>query len=409
MMRVALAALLLISAAAAALAQRPGAPPPPPPFSEREITEADEAALRLFKAGNNAFAAGRYEEAIQLYDQCLKAVPDHPAIWSNKAGAHALRGTTALNAAAFTQDAVARKSGLEAARRDFREAAAAAGKAVELLNNVRVPAEPALRASHEAHLLMALQGRAEALRLMASYVDQSYATAAAEAFHDYIDAETDEGHRRAAQLSVGQMLLMANKYIESSDEYQKLVAQNPYDAEALVGAGVALVNYGFATNDQATIERGLDYLRRFVESAPASHRLKGSTEEALAYLKQHPPTPMLESPAVLGARGKVIPPDQAAGAARPPVDAGVINGKAVSLPKPPYPLIAKFARAQSTVSVQVLIDEGGNVKEARAIGGHPLLRAVSVAAALRAKFTPTLLSGQPVNVTGVVTYNFVAQ
>ena len=92
-----------------------------------------------------------------------------------------------------------------------------------------------------------------------------------------------------------------------------------------------------------------------------------------------------------------------------PISAGVLNGKALSLPKPQYPAIARQAHASGTVMVQVLIDEAGNVIAAHAISGHPLLQAVSVQAARQAKFSPTRLSGQPVKVNGVIQYNFVAQ
>lgn len=92
---------------------------------------------------------------------------------------------------------------------------------------------------------------------------------------------------------------------------------------------------------------------------------------------------------------------------RAPISGGVLNGKAVSLPKPPYPAIAKSARAAGTVVVQVTIDESGKVISARAISGHPLLQAAAVQAAYGARFSPTQLSGQPVKVTGTISYNFV--
>jgi len=87
---------------------------------------------------------------------------------------------------------------------------------------------------------------------------------------------------------------------------------------------------------------------------------------------------------------------------------GVLNGKAESLPAPAYPPAAKAVRAEGSVSVQVIIDETGTVISATAVSGHPLLRAASVAAAQAAKFQPTLLNGNPVRVSGVLTYNFVA-
>ena len=94
---------------------------------------------------------------------------------------------------------------------------------------------------------------------------------------------------------------------------------------------------------------------------------------------------------------------------RAPISGGVLNGKAINLPKPSYPPIARSAHASGTVVVQVVIDENGRVISAHAVSGHPLLQAVSVGAARQARFSPTKLSGQPVKVTGVITYNFVAQ
>ncbi len=90
------------------------------------------------------------------------------------------------------------------------------------------------------------------------------------------------------------------------------------------------------------------------------------------------------------------------------ISGGVLNGKARSLPKPPYPAAARAVRAGGPVTVQVLIDENGNVVSASAVSGHPLLRAAAASAARGAKFSPTMLSGQPVKVSGVITYNFVA-
>jgi TonB family protein len=89
------------------------------------------------------------------------------------------------------------------------------------------------------------------------------------------------------------------------------------------------------------------------------------------------------------------------------ISGGVLNGKAISLPPPEYPPAAMAVRASGAVSVQVLIDENGSVISAAAVSGHPLLRAAAEAAAREAKFSPTLLSGQSVKVSGILTYNFV--
>jgi TonB family protein len=91
----------------------------------------------------------------------------------------------------------------------------------------------------------------------------------------------------------------------------------------------------------------------------------------------------------------------------PPVQSmGVINGKATSLPKPIYPAAAKAVHAQGTVNVKVMIDESGHVVSADAISGHPLLRHAAETAARGARFTPTLLSGTAVRISGTIVYNF---
>jgi TonB family protein len=94
---------------------------------------------------------------------------------------------------------------------------------------------------------------------------------------------------------------------------------------------------------------------------------------------------------------------------RRPISGGVLNGKAIVLPKPEYPAEAKSAGVAGSVAVQVTVDEMGNVIEAKAVSGHPLLQQVSVNAAMQARFSPTSLMGEPVKVTGMLVYNFVRQ
>ena len=91
------------------------------------------------------------------------------------------------------------------------------------------------------------------------------------------------------------------------------------------------------------------------------------------------------------------------------INGGVLNGKATDMPLPEYPVIARAAHASGAVTVEIMIDESGAVVAARAVDGHPLLQAAAVNAARRASFTPTRLNGEPVRVTGVMVYNFVAQ
>jgi TonB family protein len=88
------------------------------------------------------------------------------------------------------------------------------------------------------------------------------------------------------------------------------------------------------------------------------------------------------------------------------VSGGVLQGSAIRKVQPPYPPIAKAARASGAVQVQVLIGETGEVIEANVVNGHPLLRDAALQAARQWVFKPTELSGVAVKVQGVLTFNF---
>jgi hypothetical protein len=101
-----------------------------------------------------------------------------------------------------------------------------------------------------------------------------------------------------------------------------------------------------------------------------------------------------DTPVVAGERDVVV------------YDKQVLNGGAVFLPAPLYPKSARLMNVKGLVQVAVVIDTEGNVRSANAISGPPLLRRPSEDAALKARFKPTLLSGEPVEVSGVIVYNF---
>jgi TonB family protein len=114
-------------------------------------------------------------------------------------------------------------------------------------------------------------------------------------------------------------------------------------------------------------------------------------------------TNTVDSPAV---RIDSEPPPPAPRPLLKPVSGGVLNGTALSLPSPIYPDTARRMRIAGVVVVEVVLDETGKVISAHATSGPSALRDVAVQAALKARFSPTKLSGQPVKVTGVINYKF---
>jgi Gram-negative bacterial TonB protein C-terminal len=90
------------------------------------------------------------------------------------------------------------------------------------------------------------------------------------------------------------------------------------------------------------------------------------------------------------------------------ISLGVVNGKALNLVRPEFSLAAKSVNVRGSVNVSILIDEEGNVIDAKAVSGHPLLRANSVSAALKSTFEPITIGGNPVRVRGIIVYNYIS-
>src|SRR5215510_12302307 len=84
-----------------------------------------------------------------------------------------------------------------------------------------------------------------------------------------------------------------------------------------------------------------------------------------------------------------------------------LKQEAIKKVEPVFPPIAKAARASGEVKVEVTIDKAGKVISARVLSGHPLLRDAALTAARQWEFKPTMVSGKPAKVSGILTFNFV--
>lgn len=85
----------------------------------------------------------------------------------------------------------------------------------------------------------------------------------------------------------------------------------------------------------------------------------------------------------------------------------LVLGKIVNNPKPDYPAKARNAFIGGTVEVTVKIDEKGKVTEIEKVNGNTALQGAAVAAALKAKFSPTYCDGFEARISGVIVYNFL--
>jgi len=82
------------------------------------------------------------------------------------------------------------------------------------------------------------------------------------------------------------------------------------------------------------------------------------------------------------------------------------QGRVLRRVQPPYPVIAKQARIEGSVRVQIDISEDGAVTNVTLLSGHPLLNDAALRAAKQWQFIPTELNGQRVRAIGMITFNF---
>jgi tetratricopeptide (TPR) repeat protein len=261
----------------------------------------NEIITRTFKAGNDALTLGtdaskarkrdeainHYSTAITQYSEGIAADPEQPALLTNRSIAFRARGVERFNSAIESKDDAAKSSNLEGAKKDFKDAVESADQAIKLLKAQTAPAptDAAALKAYNGNKLSALSARAEAMRLFVSKTDQTQAEAGIAAYEEYLAAETDEAKKSKAQMDAAKMLFEANAFDRAVTEYQKILTTNPDNVDALVYAGLSLINVGYSTNDKAKFQEGANYLQRFVDKAPETHSLKADAKAVLENIK----------------------------------------------------------------------------------------------------------------------------
>lgn len=243
---------------------------------------------RTFKSGQEALSSKRWDDAVTSFKEGLAADPEQDALWVGLAEAYRLRGAERYNTAVKTKgDDAARDAGIKSAQQDWREAATASAKAIEIVKKKPAGAstDPTAAAQQRQNRLAAFDVRAKAMLLFVSKVDQTQADAGLLAFNDYMEAETDAVKKARAHNELAKMLLDAGATDKALAEYQKILTGDPDNVDALMGAGLALYNLAYASNDKAKFQEAANYLQRFVDKAPDTNPLKADAKAVLEEVK----------------------------------------------------------------------------------------------------------------------------
>lgn len=145
------------------------------------------------------------------------------------------------------------------------------------------------------------------------------------------------------------------------------------------------------------------------KSPPAGSALSNAAEVAKAESKPEPTKPIIvqnapreENLAAKKPKQSDPVPEKDAG----PMQVGSLVSYATNRTNPIYPAVARTMRTSGVVRVEVMVNELGEVEEVQRTSGPSLLQDAAKDAVMKWRFKPFVRDGQPVRVTGFVSFNF---
>jgi tetratricopeptide (TPR) repeat protein len=257
--------------------------------------KANEIVNASLKEGGAAYDAKNYDLAIAKFDEGYKIDPDFagsaPVLLNNKGLALLGRATDSYNKSVKADDAT-RASLKESAKNDLLEAVASSERSLEILKTATTT-DPNIQKNYDVNKFLALTNRKTAYRLMAQTgVERNKGKEALLAFQEYIAAEPDAARKSKAQLDLALTLQDSNEFELAITEFQKILETDPNNVDALVGIGLSMVNVGYINLEsdpakgKAQLQEAANYLQKFVDVAPDTHKFKEDAKSAIASLKE---------------------------------------------------------------------------------------------------------------------------
>ena len=208
------------------------------------------------------------------------------------------------------------------------------------------------------------------------------------ALADYNKAVELKADDPVAFLNRGRTHYNLKSFDKAIADYDKSIDLNPKDTFAYFNRGVSHEKMGNATKAVADYQKAIQ-LDPANETAKSSlKRLQDEQAEALAKLQPVPvPTPAVKPPEFLNLGNLTV-------------------DSATKMVTPIYSPIAQRSNIEGRVTVDIELDEKGNVVQAKATTGHQLLRGSAEDAARKSKFKPAMLGDLAIKAKGSITYNF---
>jgi tetratricopeptide (TPR) repeat protein len=242
------------------------------------------------KAGVDAYKALNYDGAIAEFDRGIQADPEFvgsaPVFLNYKGLAHQKRALAAYNSTTQS-DAAAKLAAQEKIKSDLSSAFTSFNRGLEIIDKAPATVTAELKnvpTTRMQILSNMLDTYGYAARISPDPTRDATAGAILE---QYITAETDVTKRNAALLTFASNMNGAGELKTAAAAYRKVLQDAPDNPDALVGLGLALYSEGSLTSppNKEALQEGLNYMQRFVDTAPDTHKLKESTKAIIEELK----------------------------------------------------------------------------------------------------------------------------
>jgi len=254
----------------------------------KKAEDANKVVNTALKAGATAFEAKDYDTAIAEFSKGVDADPafagSAPPLLNYKGVALQRRAMATYNA---SSDPSARAAATPKIKADIDAAVISFNRGLEIIktDGPTSGVEPARLALTKTQLLSnLLEAHGIGARLVP---DPARDGAAAAVLDEYIASETDGAKRMPSIIAFANNMNSAGELKLATAAFRKVLETDPNNVDALAGIGLALYSEGSMTAppDKAILQEGLNFMQKFVDTAPDTHKLKESTKAIIEELK----------------------------------------------------------------------------------------------------------------------------
>jgi tetratricopeptide (TPR) repeat protein len=264
----------------------------------KKAEKVNEVTARTLKEGNAAFEAKDLNLAIAKYDEGIEADPNFvgaaPVLLNNRGIVLRERAIITFNRSVTEKDlpAEGRLALLASVKKDISDSAESFQRSWNLLSNA-APTDIGDKVEFEKTKVNALRGARDTFRdsVRTRQVAPEAMEAATKLIPEFIRMESDAARKAEAELIIADMYRVSQDRKNAAAAYKKILEASPNNADALVGAGLMLVDIGWNDGDDASTQEGANLLQKFVGIADDKHALKKGAQDYLDILKTQNVTP----------------------------------------------------------------------------------------------------------------------